>query len=527
MRNARLKDQHYTARMDSPSRDFDDQRFIKLYLKTSRTRQEELELSALYTQAYDKAHQVVSHYARFIGFYDPDILADCATTLIDHAAKRFSAEKYPTATLFGFFYGVAQKFLRKHRDFLTFSRRVTDCGYATADILTRAVFGSPADEGHPEWAVAHEDDEQTVELYDRLDADQVEPLWAAEYVSAYGMDPCLALEIGDRPDRLAAGLQAVEEAEEENQRSVSHWVDFAIARIETSNASLTEILARAPTIVQQLATTTGARTTDIAKRLVTRVKAGCQIALTLLQALRQSLHPERNARAIALIDAALAAQEARETPALADNADTASASLEDPDYIESATPAPTPGARTLSEYSSAPTNLEQTVPSLATETEDLGWLIDTEDLRHGRVPHPKPRYVSVDHNPVDPPGAPPLLEEPTPTPVAPSDASSLLSITASPVRVRPLLLERWPLPPGVVPPVAEPLVSLLPELDECGPHEGVRHRPLWLLPRSRLGIPFPTRLKVPITTIAPYPDGWADPSLLRRVPSVTGYPARV
>jgi len=201
----------------------------------------------------------------------------------------------------------------------------------------------------------------------------------------------------------------------------------------------------------------------------------------------------------------LAAQEARETPALADNADTASASLEDPDYIESATPAPTPGARTLSGYSSAPTNLEQTIPSLATETEDLGWLIDTEDLRHGRVPHPKPRYVSVDHNPVDPPGAPPLLEEPTPTPRVPSDASSLLSITASPGRVRPLLLERWPLPPGVVPPVAEPLVSLPPELDERGPREGVRHRPLWLLPRSRLGIPFPTRLKVPITTIAPYP----------------------
>ena len=381
-------------------------RFCELYRKETRTRREEAELSAQYARAYDKAHHAVACLARHVGFSDPDILADCGTTLLDFGARRFDWRDYPNATLFGYFQGIARAYLHKHKDFLTFSRRLTGCGYATADMLTQAVFGHPDDEGRPEAVVAHEYEDRTADLFDGPELGTPEPLYASEYESSFGEDPVLSLERLDRVDTVDAGLQAVEEAS--HIRSVSGWLDFTIAHIAESHPSLTDILVRAPQIIDQLATITGARLTDLAKRLITRVKAGCRIALTLLQALRERLHPERNRRARDLIDEVLLPLEAQEIPEPEPSEPEWQAS---PALPEAVAALPIPDAR---ERLAVPGPCLDLAAAIPTEDRDLGWLIDTEDLRQGRVPPPKPRYVPVDHAPVDPPGVPPFLDEHAP-----------------------------------------------------------------------------------------------------------------
>ena len=381
-------------------------RFCELYRKETRTRREEAELSAKYARAYGKAHHAVACLARHVGFYDPDILADCGTTLLDFGARRFDWRDYPNATLFGYFQGIARAYLHKHKDFLTFSRRLTGCGYATADMLTQAVFGHPDDEYRPEAVVAHEHEGRTVDIFDSPESGTLEPLYAFEYESSFGEDPALSLERLDRVDAVDAGLQAVEEASD--IRSVSGWLDFTIAHIAESHPSLTDILDRAHQILDQLAAITGARLTDLAKRLITRVKAGCRIALTLLQALRERLHPERNRRARDMIDEVLVPLEAREIP----EPEPSGPELQDPPVLPEAVAAlPIPDAP---EHLAVPAPCLDLAAAIPTEDQDLGWLIDTEDLRQGRVPPPKPRYVPVDHAPVDPPGVPPMLDEHAP-----------------------------------------------------------------------------------------------------------------
>ena len=381
-------------------------RFCELYRKETRTRREEAELSAQYARAYDKAHHAVACLARHVGFSDPDILADCGTTLLDFGARRFDWRDYPNATLFGYFQGIARAYLHKHKDFLTFSRRLTGCGYATADMLTQAVFGRPDDEDRPEAVVAHEHEDRTVDLFDSPELSFLEPLYASEYESSFGEDPALSLERRERRDGEDAQFQAVEEASA--IRSVSGWLDFTIAHIAESHPSLTDILVRAPQIIDQLATITGARLTDLAKRLITRVKAGCRIALTLLQALRERLHPERNRRARDLIDEVLLHLEAQEIP----EPELSGPELRDPPaLLETVAALPIPDAP---EHPAVPCPCLDLAAAIPTEDRDLGWLIDTEDLRQGRVPPPKPRYVPVDYAPVDPPGVPPLLDEHAP-----------------------------------------------------------------------------------------------------------------
>lgn len=401
-------------------------RFCELYRKDTRTRREEAELSAKYARAYGKAHHAVACLARHVGFSDPDILADCATTLTDFGARRFDWRDYPNATLFGYFQGIARAYLHKHKDFLTFSRRLTGCGYATADMLTQAVFGHPDDEDRPEAVVAHEREDRMVDIFDspELHTLDLEPLYASEYGSSFGEDPALSLERLDRLDAVDAGLQAVEEASD--IRSVSGWLDFTIAHIAESHPSLTDILVRAPQIIDQLAAITGARLTDLAKRLITRVKAGCRIALTLLQALREKLHPERNRRARDLIDEVLLPLEAREIR----EPEPSEPELRDPPALPEAVAAlPIPDAP---EHLAMPAPCLDLAAAIPTEDQDLGWLIDTEDLRQGRVPLPKPRYVPVDHAPVDPPGVPPLLDEHAPPGGPPTIVFDVLACKPTP-----------------------------------------------------------------------------------------------
>ncbi|MHB0888071.1 hypothetical protein [Acidithiobacillus sp.] len=381
-------------------------RFCELYRKETRTRREEAELSAKYARAYDKAHHAVACLARHVGFSDPDILADCGTTLLDFGARSFDWCVFPNATLFGYFHGVARAYLHKHKDFLTFSRRLTGCGYATADLLTQAVFGHPDDEDRPEAVVAHEYEDRTADLFDSPEMGALEPLYASGYGSSFGEDPALSLERLDSLDAVDAGLQAVEEAS--GIRSVSGWLDFTIAHIAESHPPLTDILARAAQIIDQLAAITGARLTDLAKRLITRVKAGCRIALTLLQALRERLHPERNRRARDMIDEVLSPLDAREFP----EPEPSEPELRNqPVLTEAVAALPIPDTP---EHLAMPAPCLDLAAAIPTEDRDLGWLIDTEDLRQGRVPPPKPRYVPVDHAPVDPPGVPPLLDEHAP-----------------------------------------------------------------------------------------------------------------
>ncbi len=435
-------------------------RFCELYRKETRTRREEAELSAKYARAYDKAHHAVACLARHAGFSDPDILADCATTLLDFGARRFDWRDYPNATLFGYFQGIARAYLHKHKDFLTFSRRLTGCGYATADMLTQAVFGRPDDEDRPEALVAHEHEGRTADLFDSPELGALEPLYASEYESSFGEDPALSLERLDSRDALDAGLQAVEEASD--IRSVSGWLDFTIAHIAESHPSLADILVRAPQIIDQLAAITGARLTDLAKRLITRVKAGCRIALALLQALRERLHPERNRRARDMIDEVLSPLEAREIP----EQEPSGPELRDPPALpEAVATLPIPDAP---KHPAMPAPCLDLAAAIPAEDRDLGWLIDTEDLRQGRVPPPKPRYVPVDHAPVDPPGVPPLLDEHAPPGGPPA-------IVLDALACKPTRRDTWR--------KFTPLAGMVPRLPDPPPVVWIRRSPEWQIGR--------------------------------------------
>lgn len=381
-------------------------RFCDLYRADRRTRREEAELSAIYQWAYTVAFETVARIARKAGFFDQDILADCATGLVDFCARQYDAATVAKAsrvkTYPEYLKNIAYAYLRKHRDFLTFSRRMTDTGFASGDLLTNALVGDPGN--RLERLVARERDQH--DTLDTLHPDALEPLYASDRSSGYTDDPA-----DGGPD---AGLRSAA-SDDDSPLTLSGWVDRAVQHIQDNHLSPEILAARAPAILDQLRMATGARITDIAKRLVVRVKSGCRIALSLLQALRGTLTPERHERTIQMIDAALLAQ-VQEYPA------------DDVDVAE------TPYATALPD-----------IP-------DLGLLIDTGDLRHGRTPPPKPRYVTVDHPPVDPAGTPPPLDDDAPPGVSETGTAEIVFIglanarlNMGPRQVRGVV--RYPTPP--------------------------------------------------------------------------------
>lgn len=367
-------------------------RFCELYRAESRSWREEAELSALYHGVYQVAFETASGIAHKAGFFDSETISDCAAGLVDFCARQYDGttlgRNRRNMTFLAYIKAVAYSYLRKHRDFLSFSKKMTGSGLATGadqDILTAATFGNQ-DQRPNRIALADGDARDAV---DTVHPEDLEPLYALEWSS-------VVAEGCDQPSCEASDFGQPENA------TLSQWVDRAVGHIRDSRMPREALRARAPAILEQLRSITGSRITDIAKRLIARIKTGCRIAQALLQALRDTLLPHRHEQTIRMIDAALGEQgTSQQSSAVPSPAMPGPIRPDSIPRTTEATEAPPPDP------------VEETVGSVVASDPDLdlGVLIDTSDLRHGRNPPAKPRYVTVDDLPPEPTGTPPPLDD--------------------------------------------------------------------------------------------------------------------
>jgi len=377
-----LKKRSYYFLPGLEEEDRDGIRLCELYLSPQRTPFEDAELDILYRKVYSIAFSIVFRRARQAGLFDPDVLADTAVGLVDFCCKNYDpkVQGLPGRPLpfHSFLYGVARAYLRKHRDFLCFSRKMTQTGLSTGrdeDVLTAAWCGR----------ASRDTSEETDDGFDVLDQaithQDIDPLFAQEWEVA---NPA---EIDEILEQSESGDQDVLDAHRDRMdanTTLRDWVLHTVEVIRQNELSPAVLADRAPAILGQLREATGARVTDIAKRLMTQVAHGCAIARALLQALLRTLQPQRHAQTIALIESALAEPE---QPAAAE-----------PSALEPVTV-------------SEPVVLSTAGASHQEDDSNIGFLIDPADLFHGRVPPAKPRYVVVDTVPEELPGAPPLDED--------------------------------------------------------------------------------------------------------------------
>lgn len=403
-RPRRSRSEWYTWGLAGSETEFDKGiRFCALYRKTNRTPLEEAELSATYSGAYFVAHEVVAFIARRVGLADAELITDCATELVDFCAHRYDEQRGKSFP--AYLKSMAYYYLRIHRNFQTFARRMTGTGYETGDhrdVLT-AMYDKPSSGHRTIRETENEDDRRDV--LDSFDLQDSDPLFREEWQVSQSIDPAELLEASEELsfDTLPEDLVAPEEP-----KTLRGWVDRAIHQVQAGQLTPETLAERAPAILEKLREASGARLTDIAKRLIARVNQGCEIACTLLHALLAGLHPEKQAQTIQLIEAALAAQSP--VASQPETVYTLVSSEEQPDSKEGIAAGAAEGSVTVLETVQVSTGASK-------EDLDLGLLIDTGDLRHGRVPPPKLRYVVVDHPPEEPHGDPPPLDEwPPPVP---------------------------------------------------------------------------------------------------------------
>ncbi|UTV80113.1 hypothetical protein MQE22_08765 [Acidithiobacillus sp. YTS05] len=380
-------------------------RFCALYCKTARSALEEAELSAAYSGAYLVAHEVVAYIARRVGLDDAELITDCATALVDFCARRYDEQRGKSFS--AYLKAMAYHYLRIHRNFQTFSRRMAGVGYETGDhrdVLT-AMYDKPSS-GHRTIRETSEEDDRR-DVLDSFDIADSDPLFAEDWQQSQSVDPLDLLASAEEHsfDTISEDLVTPQE-----HATLSGWVDRTIDQVQLGHLSAAALHERAPAILEKLREVSGARMTDIAKRLIVRANHGCDIATTLLRALLAGLHPEKQVQTIRLIETALATPVAESTPFAPGDTQVEIATETTKEDI----PAPSiAGEPSLILDSPIDTQLPE---AIALEDADLGLLIDTGDLRHGRVPPPKPRYVVVDQPPEEPHGDPPPLDEwPPPT----------------------------------------------------------------------------------------------------------------
>ncbi|MEY2340910.1 hypothetical protein AB4090_02235 [Acidithiobacillus sp. IBUN Pt1247-S3] len=474
-------------------------RFCTLYRKAVRSRREEAELGMAYWGAYQAAYATAGQIAQKAGLRDSELIADCAAGLVDFCARQYDETAVGRGgrpkTFADFLKNIAYAYLRKHRDFLAFAKKMTGTGYASQDLMTVATFGD--EYARMKRESASEDDYRDV--LDTLDPDAVESLYAAEWAGfATEDDDEVGQSINEIEDRLPATLR--------------EWIDYLLQQIQHSGMSPATLAMRVPAILEQLKSATGARVMDIIKRLVARVKAGCQVALNLLMALRPAI-PAKHARTLTLIDGALQSIRKvpqvrlryaspkgmlvawQETPPDATTAVSVS-NQEMPVYKGmGSNPAPTIQTQSVRLRYASPQGMviswreiwsplpqcvsavDLTVPVNTIETaarvhpsspdsdvdafdglcifdEDLAFLIEPSDLLHGRIPPAKPRYVTVDAPPDEPSGAPPFLDENSPPgDVGPPETQILVLLRRARARKgRPRknrMASVAPIPPGI------------------------------------------------------------------------------
>lgn len=354
-------------------------RFCDLYQQETRSRREEAELGTAYWIAYQISFDTVALIARKAGLRDSELIADCAAGLVDFCARQYDATSVGRGgrrkTFGAYLKNIAYAYLRKHRDFLAFAKKMTGTGYASQDLMTVATFGD--EYARMKRESPSKDDYRDV--LDTLDPDSVESLYAAEWSSF--------ADVETEDDEVG---QSIDEIEDRLPATLREWIDYLLLQIQHSGMSPAMMSMRVPAILEQLKSATGARVMDIVKRLIARMKTGCQVALEMLRSVRTAI-PERHEQTLKLINEALVSIQ----------------SLPQGHEV----PHDTAGSGTV----------HQNIQSASTEAlvskeadNDLAFLIEPSDLRHGRVPPAKPRYVTVDAPPVEPSGAPPLLEDPSP-----------------------------------------------------------------------------------------------------------------
>ena len=260
-------------------------RFCTLY-RQDRTPREEAEFNRLFKWAYEEAFGVVSYIARKAGLSDIDMLSDSATTLLDFCARSYDCEG--KKTLFAFFRNIAHAYLLKHRDFLSFSKRLTQVGYESTDYLTRQMYGAPDETCSKPIHASPEAECQDV--FVNLSEDNLDPLYAAEWGNnghLYDEDP--------EPEGEDDDLYSAATAE---PVSLSTWVERTIAYIDVADIPPPTLARRAQQIVDQLQDVSGSPIADIAKRLMTRAGSGCSISRTLLFAMASFLDPKRHEKTV-------------------------------------------------------------------------------------------------------------------------------------------------------------------------------------------------------------------------------------
>ncbi|MBU2753112.1 hypothetical protein HFU84_02370 [Acidithiobacillus sp. CV18-2] len=401
-------------------------RFCTLYRQKVRSRREEAELGTAYWVAYQAAYATAAQIAQKAGLRDSELIADCAAGLVDFGARQYDETAVGKGgrpkTFADFLKNIAYAYLRKHRDFLSFARKMTGTGYASQDLMTVATFGDEYARMKRESAAA--DDYRDV--FDTLDPDAVESLYAAEW-SGFATDD--DDEVG----------QSLNEIEDHLPATLREWIDYLLQQIQHSGMSPATLAMRVPAILEQLKSATGARVMDIVKRLIARTKTGCLVALEMLRGIRTAI-PERHEQTLKLIEEVLDSVRIvpqMRTPSLTSQQLSVSwqehwtllavpylqqvsqtvTGLPCPDIPESGAIQPL-AVETIKDLEALDVTAESGTQAKDTQPagtdNDLAFLIDPSDLRHGRVPPAKPRYITVDAPPVEPSGAPPLLEE-TPT----------------------------------------------------------------------------------------------------------------
>jgi len=260
-------------------------RFCSLYRQERRTPREEAEFNGLFRWAYEEAFTVVSYIARKVGLTDIDMLSDSATTLLDFCARNYDCNG--KKTLFAFFRNIGHAYLLKHRDFLSFSKRLTGVGYESTDYLTRHAYGTP-DEDRPKAVYLSPESENQDALVD-LSMDRVDPLYAKEW----GNNGHLYDEEEPQED-----IDDVWDAATAEPVPLATWIDRTLVYIAVADIAEPTLAKRAEEIIEQLHEITGSPIADIAKRLISRASKGCSISRTLLYAMASYLDPRSHGRLI-------------------------------------------------------------------------------------------------------------------------------------------------------------------------------------------------------------------------------------
>ncbi|MGK9452124.1 hypothetical protein ACSSZE_12860 [Acidithiobacillus caldus] len=373
-------------------------RFCALYRKPDRKPREEAEMALFHVEVFQTASRIVWSIARKAGFFDEDMVTDCITGLVDFCCKQYDAEKMPSFSRY--MNNIARAYLLKHRDFLSFSKRMTECGFDSRDYLTQSVYGSP--DTQPK-AVSQVHVDEDIDACADICGDDIDPYYALTYSTE------MVVEAMEEPASDDVDWQDLRST----PVSLSAWVDMTITYVRSAEIGETVLSERAAEILRQIRAVSSASLADIAKRLMARARSGCAVSRVLLERMVETLDPENSPTLITKILAALDILAEREQDAVPESDAGETVNHEVDRFGESVCVAA--GKKEDS------------------EVKDLGELIDPKDLYKGRTPPRKPGLEDT----------PPSFDEvPEPKPTTKVSAS---------VQTLPQRTYRRGFPPRVVP----------------------------------------------------------------------------